>query len=935
MTSTRTRLALGRSLSNRVLCGALSFALVVTLTPFVPGTFAYAEEAVSFPAQPATAADAVPNELIVTYVDEAVPIDEPVGAARSAQGVDTLEDLGVTGQEEVIPGESNGEAGTVTVVQIADDADAEVVLQQIEALSNVASVQPNYSYSLMDTVVSDPYFASGEDKAGAASQYYLSASRFSSAWEHVKTEGAVTVAVVDSGCNLAHEDLQGVLDAVNAYDATTGRPLSESGVANNGDAIGHGTMVAGVVGAQANNGIGIAGASYNAKVLPIKVFDEEGRCTTADLIAAYDYLAGLIAAGSASNLKVVNLSLGYYADALDEADSALQKAIASLRDDYGVLTVCAAGNGLDSATGTDKLCLPSDFEECLSVTALNESGAEAAFSNYNDAKDLSAYGESILSTDKAGTYSEATGTSMAAPQVAAAAALLWAADASLGVADVFSTLQSTATPIEGKKSGSAGALDAAAAVAATLGIEDTDAGTEEGSQPDDDAAEQPQPGEAGGPQGRLRENSWRYEDGERLIGKTDEGSEDGAITLFAGEQCVWTKRGNTWYSSEGGKSMYVDNAYAFGIDVSYHNGRIDWAAAKRGGVDFAIIRCGWGDNYSSQDDAQFINNVRGCIDNGIPFGIYLYSYAVRTYGAESASSEADHVLRCLSEAGLSPASLTYPVYYDMEDRCMPTGNKSLLADMAQVFCNKIAAAGYTPGVYANLNWFNNYLTDSRFNNWSRWIAQYAAANNGRFETSYKGKYDIWQCMSNGKVSGIGGNVDINFDYKGFDRTVRDSKGLRLLNLDGTYAKNTWYTNGKGQTFYFGADTYALKWGNVIDSDYYYFNGDGSMHKGWLTWSGTNGRRSYFGADGKALKGWQTIGGTRYYFEDSGSCKTLQWGNTVGSDYYYFNGDGSMHTGWLTWGGSGSRSYFGSDGKMYFGTRMVDGVWYDFGTTGRV
>ncbi len=108
-----------------------------------------------------------------------------------------------------------------------------------------------------------------------------------------------------------------------------------------------------------------------------------------------------------------------------------------------------------------------------------------------------------------------------------------------------------------------------------------------------------------------------------------------------------------------------------------------------------------------------------------------------------------------------------------------------------------------------------------------------------------------------------------------------------------------------------------------------------MHKGWLTWSGTNGRRSYFGADGKALKGWQTIGGTRYYFEDSGSCKTLQWGNTVGSDYYYFNGDGSMHTGWLTWGGSGSRSYFGSDGKMYFGTRMVDGVWYDFGTTGRV
>ena len=80
-----------------------------------------------------------------------------------------------------------------------------------------------------------------------------------------------------------------------------------------------------------------------------------------------------------------------------------------------------------------------------------------------------------------------------------------------------------------------------------------------------------------------------------------------------------------------------------GIDVSYAQGRIDWAKLK-GKIGFAIIRCGFGGDFTNQDDSQWLNNVNGCIENGIPFGVYLYSYATTP---EKARSEAEHVLRLI------------------------------------------------------------------------------------------------------------------------------------------------------------------------------------------------------------------------------------------------------------------------------------------------
>ncbi|WP_346928337.1 glycoside hydrolase family 25 protein [Clostridium sp.] len=187
-----------------------------------------------------------------------------------------------------------------------------------------------------------------------------------------------------------------------------------------------------------------------------------------------------------------------------------------------------------------------------------------------------------------------------------------------------------------------------------------------------------------------------------------------------------------------------------GIDVSHHQGVIDWAKVKSQ-IDYAVLSVGYGDNITSQDDKQFHRNAKECVRLGIPFGIYIYSYAMDT---KQAYSEAEHVLRMIKGY-----KLDYPVYFDLED-AGTTGKCSnkLIADMAEMFCNAIEKAGYWAGIYANTSWFSNKLTDTRFNNWVKWVAQYNTV------CTYIGKHDMWQYASDGRVNGISGNVDVNYCY---------------------------------------------------------------------------------------------------------------------------------------------------------------------------
>ena len=200
-----------------------------------------------------------------------------------------------------------------------------------------------------------------------------------------------------------------------------------------------------------------------------------------------------------------------------------------------------------------------------------------------------------------------------------------------------------------------------------------------------------------------------------------------------------------------------------GIDVSVWNGNIDWSKAKDK-IDFAILRVGYGSNLRNQDDGTFKRNADACVKYGIPFGVYIYSYATNT---AMAKSEAEHTLRLIKGYKLS-----YPVYLDLED-AGTTGkcSKSTILKMSKAFASVIEDAGYTVGFYANTYWWTNKLTDSWYNGYSRWVAQYNS------KCTYSGKYDIWQYTSTGKVSGVtgnNGNVDMNICYKDFGKKTEPS-----------------------------------------------------------------------------------------------------------------------------------------------------------------
>lgn len=224
-----------------------------------------------------------------------------------------------------------------------------------------------------------------------------------------------------------------------------------------------------------------------------------------------------------------------------------------------------------------------------------------------------------------------------------------------------------------------------------------------------------------------------------------------------------------------------------GIDVSNHQGVIDWNKVKNG-IDFAIIRLGYGDNIERQDDNQFINNVNGCINNGIPFGVYIYSYAKNLDGSESIQSEIEHCKRMLGKTSKKP----FCVYIDMEDDSTKHLQKLMLTNFALEFCKQITSLGYKAGVYANENWFKNYLNCSTIASYgySIWCAKYSESN-----PNITSNYDIWQYSSNGKINGISGNVDMNYLYN--DSLISQQQETKKMNI--TYqiwddVKNKWLPN---------------------------------------------------------------------------------------------------------------------------------------------
>ena len=189
-----------------------------------------------------------------------------------------------------------------------------------------------------------------------------------------------------------------------------------------------------------------------------------------------------------------------------------------------------------------------------------------------------------------------------------------------------------------------------------------------------------------------------------------------------------------------------------GVDVSKHNGNIDWGAVKANGIDFAIIRCGYRGSSSGAlvVDPLYYQNMIAAQGAGLSVGVYFFSQAVNVV---EAVEEASMVLELLKGY-----TLQMPVYIDVE-KSNGRGDAISVEERNAVinaFLVTIKNAGYTAGIYSNKLWFENRISTSLFLDYKIWLAQYVD-----IPTYYASRYDMWQYTSKGSVPGIAGNVDMN------------------------------------------------------------------------------------------------------------------------------------------------------------------------------
>lgn len=245
------------------------------------------------------------------------------------------------------------------------------------------------------------------------------------------------------------------------------------------------------------------------------------------------------------------------------------------------------------------------------------------------------------------------------------------------------------------------------------------------------------------------EGQYAYTGWQTINGKTYFYDKSGkAVT---GTQII---QGVTYNFGSDGAIQTSVNGSKFGIDISRHNGKIDWNAVKSSGVDYVIIRCGYRGSSSGAliTDQNFQSNIKGATAAGLKVGIYVFSQAINEVEAVKEAS--------LAVSLAKGYKLTYPIFIDTES----SGGRADKIDVAtrtavvNAFCQTVQSAGYQAGIYASKAWFETKLSMGSVGNYRIWLAQYAAA------PTYSGRYDMWQYSSKGTISGINGKVDLNLSY---------------------------------------------------------------------------------------------------------------------------------------------------------------------------
>ena len=277
------------------------------------------------------------------------------------------------------------------------------------------------------------------------------------------------------------------------------------------------------------------------------------------------------------------------------------------------------------------------------------------------------------------------------------------------------------------------------------------------------------------------------------------------------------------------------------VDISEFQQGINFNKMKNDGIKAIIIRAGYG-REKSQKDTMFESHYKNAKSENMMIGVYWYSYADSVGDAEK---EAKACLECINNK-----SLDMPIYYDLEDPSQMKLGKAKLTEIAERFCETIKKSGYGAGVYANLNWFNNYLDyDKLKKKYSIWLAQYNSVN----ELSC----DIWQNSSSGRVNGYNGRLDTNVIYnEDIFSGKSDTKVEKPTLTYRVYADGKWYNEVKGLSNVAGRKKQAISAVAVkvskgnIKYRVHLLNGD------WLPWVDcydiNDSNNGYAGIKGKVI-----------------------------------------------------------------------------------
>jgi serine protease len=289
----------------------------------------------------------------------------------------------------------------VHVIGIPGGTDPVLAAEDFQSNPQVRHAQPNWVGRV--TEMHDASTLRVPNDSRYSSQWALDAMGLPYAWDKTTGSGSVTVAVIDTGVQVDHPDLAGnVGSGYDFYNKTSSVT----------DYNGHGTHIAGIIGATANNGLGIAGINWNVTIMPLKAADNSGGgyLSLSEIIEALRYAAD-------NGADVVNMSF-QIGGASSGEDLFMEEAI-EYAYNKGVTMIAAAGN-----EGQQWLAYPARHSKVIAVSAVGPDLNRASWSNYGNNIDVAAPGDSILSTWPVNTFASASGTSMAAPQVAGVAALL-------------------------------------------------------------------------------------------------------------------------------------------------------------------------------------------------------------------------------------------------------------------------------------------------------------------------------------------------------------------------------------------------------------------------------------------------------------------------------------------------------------------------------